>query len=67
MQHCPDAVGIFIAPPSMEVLEEGRLRRNTETEEDIARRLAHAAERNSMRCIATGSGWAVFCLCYSER
>ncbi|OPZ75771.1 MAG: Guanylate kinase [Actinobacteria bacterium ADurb.Bin444] len=44
MQHCPDAVGIFIAPPSMEVLE-GRLRaRNTETEEDIARRLAHAAE-----------------------
>ncbi len=44
MRRCPEAVGIFIAPPSMEELE-GRLRaRSTESEDDIARRLAHAAE-----------------------
>lgn len=44
MQRCREAVGIFIAPPSMEELE-GRLRgRNTESEEDISRRLAHAAD-----------------------
>lgn len=35
----PDAVGIFILPPSMEVLEQRLRTRGTENEEDIIKRL----------------------------
>jgi len=44
MERCPAAVGIFIAPPDLQTLE-GRLRdRNTESESDIALRMAHAQD-----------------------
>lgn len=39
MKKCPDAVGIFIMPPSLEVLERRLRCRNTETEETILKRL----------------------------
>lgn len=40
----PQAVSIFILPPSMQVLEERLRNRRTDSEEVIARRLAQAAE-----------------------
>ncbi|MFH1009578.1 MAG: guanylate kinase [Candidatus Latescibacterota bacterium] len=39
----PDSVGIFIVPPSMDVLEQRLRARRRDTEEDIARRLRHVA------------------------
>ena len=49
MQRCPDAVSIFLAPPSLAVLEERLRGRGTETEEVILRRLGEAhRERASM-------------------
>jgi len=43
-QRYDDSVGIFVVPPSLEVLE-GRLRgRKTESEKRIQRRMADAAE-----------------------
>lgn len=36
---CRDAVGIFIMPPSIEILEERLRGRGTETEEDLLRRI----------------------------
>ncbi|MCP6675364.1 guanylate kinase, partial [Klebsiella pneumoniae] len=38
----PDAIGIFIAPPSIEELERRLRGRDTDTEEVILRRLASA-------------------------
>ncbi len=43
----PDAVGIFVLPPSMEVLEKRLRSRGTEKEEDIQRRLEIA--KNEMK------------------
>lgn len=40
----PDCIGIFIMPPSMEELENRLRGRNTETEEQIQKRLSRAAE-----------------------
>lgn len=40
----PDAVSIFILPPSMRELEQRLRKRETDSEEVIARRLAEAAE-----------------------
>ncbi|MFN3361030.1 MAG: guanylate kinase [Pseudanabaenaceae cyanobacterium] len=42
-QTFPEALRIFIAPPSMAVLEERLRKRLTDSEEAIAKRLAHAA------------------------
>lgn len=38
----PDAVTVFIAPPSMSVLKDRLIGRGSETEESLARRLAEA-------------------------
>jgi guanylate kinase len=46
----PDAVFIFIAPPSLDALEERLRGRNTETVADLNRRLSHA--RSEMDSIA---------------
>ena len=43
----PDAVGIFILPPSREALEERMRKRGQDTEDVIARRLAAAREEMS--------------------
>ena len=43
MQKCPDAVSIFIAPPSMTELEKRLRGRGTEAEEVIQKRLATAS------------------------
>ena len=43
----PDAVGIFILPPSREALEERMRKRGQDSEETIARRLAAAREEMS--------------------
>lgn len=40
----PEAVMIFIAPPSAEILKERLIGRKTESEEEISRRLKRAAE-----------------------
>ena len=40
----PECIGIFIMPPSMEELEKRLRGRNTETEEQIKKRLARAEE-----------------------
>lgn len=44
MKNCPDAVSIFLMPPSMKTLEKRLLKRNTETEEQILNRLKIAEE-----------------------
>lgn len=44
MQRCPDAVSVFLAPPSLEVLEERLRGRGTESEEAIRRRLTAARQ-----------------------
>ena len=38
----PDAIAIFIMPPSMEILEHRLRRRGTENEDDLVRRLTIA-------------------------
>ena len=43
MQKCPDAVSIFIAPPSMTELEKRLRGRGTEAEAVIQKRLATAS------------------------
>lgn len=43
-KRCPDAVMIFIAPPSMETLKKRLVGRGTETEEAVERRLAEAVK-----------------------
>lgn len=43
----PDAVGIFLLPPSREALEERMRKRGQDSEETIARRLAAAREEMS--------------------
>ena len=43
-KRCPDAVMIFIAPPSMETLKKRLVGRGTETEEAVERRFAEAVE-----------------------
>jgi guanylate kinase len=43
-QALPEAVQVFIAPPSAEVLRERLLRRGTDQPEQIARRLAQAEQ-----------------------
>lgn len=48
MERYPDAISIFLRPPSMEVLERRLRGRRTETEEAIQRRLAEA--RNELSC-----------------
>lgn len=40
----PEAIGIFIVPPSMKILEERLRNRNSETEESLQSRLAIARE-----------------------
>lgn len=39
---CPDAVSIFIAPPSLESLTERLVQRGSESPESLQRRIAHA-------------------------
>lgn len=46
----PDAVGIFILPPSFEILRERLASRQTESEEDLALRLRNA--RDEVRTVA---------------
>lgn len=41
-QKVPEAVGVFILPPSYEVLRERLIQRETETEENLALRLVNA-------------------------
>jgi len=43
-KHLPEAVSIFVMPPSIKVLEERLRRRGTESEEHIQRRLKNATE-----------------------
>lgn len=47
-EKCPDAVSIFIIPPSMEELEKRIRGRSTEPEEIIQQRLAKAANEMKM-------------------
>ena len=42
ISNYPDAIGIFVAPPSLEVLEQRLRDRGTETEENIKKRLETA-------------------------
>ena len=49
LSKCPDAVSIFLVPPSMEALEARIRGRSTETEEVIQKRLAKAAAELPMQ------------------
>ena len=42
MQKCPDAVSVFILPPSLQVLEKRLRRRATDSEEAVQKRLSAA-------------------------
>ena len=44
MEKLPDAVGVFVLPPSFKELKDRLVNRNTETEETIQKRLNRAAE-----------------------
>ena len=44
MKNCPEAVSIFLMPPSIETLEKRLKKRNTDSEEQIANRLRIAEE-----------------------
>ena len=44
MKHCPDAVSLFVLPPSMEELESRLTGRGTEDVEAVQKRLAQAKE-----------------------
>lgn len=44
MKNCPEAVSIFLMPPSIETLEKRLRKRNTDSEEQIANRLGIAEE-----------------------
>ena len=46
-KRCPDAVMIFIAPPSMETLKKRLVGRGTETEEAVERRFAEAVKERA--------------------
>ncbi len=46
-KHVPDAIGIFILPPSRAALEERMRKRGQDSEETIAHRLANAHEEMS--------------------
>lgn len=46
-EKVPDAIGIFILPPSSEALEERMRKRGQDSDETIARRLANAREEMS--------------------
>lgn len=48
-ERMPEAVSVFIFPPSAEVLEERLRQRGTEDEEELRRRLAKAAEESEER------------------
>ncbi len=47
MKKCPDAVTIFVAPPSFEALQSRLIGRGTESDEIIAARIAKAREELS--------------------
>lgn len=49
LNKCPDALSIFIVPPSMEELEKRIRGRNTETEEVVLKRLEKA--KKEMECL----------------
>lgn len=44
VEHCPAAVGIFIAPPDLQILEERLRDRKTDSEADITLRLVRACD-----------------------
>ncbi len=44
MQKCPEALSIFLIPPSLQELEARLRKRGTETEEVLQKRLAKAQE-----------------------
>lgn len=46
-KHVPDAIGVFILPPSRQALEERMRKRGQDTEATIATRLANAREEMS--------------------
>lgn len=48
-ERMPEAVTVFVAPPSLEALEERLRRRGTESEEEIRRRLRNAVRENEER------------------
>jgi len=57
MGRVPQAVVVFIAPPDLEELEERLRLRDTETEEDIRRRMDHARdEMDALARNAAGKG-----------
>jgi len=49
INQCPDAISIFILPPSLDELEKRLRGRKTETEEVILKRLAQAKEDLKMK------------------
>lgn len=48
LEKCSDAIGIFILPPSMDVLKKRLVNRGTETEETLSLRLKQA--QNEIKC-----------------
>ena len=49
--HCPEAVSVFILPPSWKALRERLCARNTENSEEIERRLRNArGEVETLKC-----------------
>lgn len=65
MKRCPEAVSIFIKPPSMEELKRRLVKRGTEEEKTLAIRLNMAdkemKEAKRYSCIVTNSVLAVAC------
>ena len=49
LSKCPDAISIFLVPPSLEALESRIRGRSTETEEVIQQRLAKAKSELPMQ------------------